>query len=248
MLTIDHRDGVTTLAVDRPERRNAFGVATVEAFHEALDALDARVLVLGGAGDFSTGADLHERREMDTAAKRAHSAEIARLVHRVAALEIPTIACIGGYALGGGCELALACDLRVVSEQATLGLTEVTIGAFPGAGGTSLLTRITGPAVAKDLIFTGRKIDAAEAQRLGLVTRLTDDPVGTTQALAAAIAANGPVGLRFAKQAIDRAGEAPLQAGLAFEAAAGQVVLASEDYQEGITAFAERRTPTFKGR
>ena len=187
---------------------------------------------------------------MSDEGKRAHSRGLSALIRRVGELPLPTIARIGGYALGGGCELALACDLRVVSERAVLGLTEARIGAFPGAGGTQFLTRVAGPAVAKDLIFTGRKLDAQEAERLGIASRLTPHEAldAETAALAACIAANGPLGVRFAKQAIDRGGEAPLASGLAYESAAARVVLASEDYQEGLAAFAERRSPIFKGR
>ena len=256
-LVVDADAGVWSITIDRPERRNALGVATVAAFHAALDRVEeagpegSRAVVIAGAGgDFCTGADLHERRQMSAEQKREHARGLAGLVHRVCGLPLPTIARIGGYALGGGCELALACDLRVLSERAVLGLPEARIGAFPGAGGTQLLTRVAGPAVAKDLIFTGRRVEAAEAERLGLASRLVPDEAlaEETAALAARIAANGPLGVRLAKQAIDRGGDGPLATGFAFEVAAGQVVLGSEDYLEGLASFAERRPAVFRGR
>ena len=256
-VAVDAADnGVWSITINRPERRNALGVAAVAAFHEALDQVEAAgpetgraVVIAGAGGDFCTGADLHERRGMSAAEKRAHARGLAGLVRRVYELPLPTIARIGGYALGGGCELALACDFRVLSERAIVGLPEARIGAFPGAGGGQLLTRIAGPAVAKDLIFTGRKLDAAEAHRLGIASRLVADDslVEETDELAACIAANGPIGVRFAKQAIDRGGDGPIASGFAFEIAAGQVVLGSEDYLEGLASFAERRPAAFRG-
>jgi len=256
-VAVDADAGVWSITIDRPERRNALGVATVASFHAALDRVEAagpeqaRAVVIAGAeGDFCTGADLHERREMSAEEKRAHARGLAGLVRRVHELPLPTIARIGGYALGGGCELALACDFRVLSERAVIGLPETRIGAFPGAGGTQLLTRVAGPAVAKDLVLTGRKIEADEAARLGIASRLVPDEAlaEETAALAARLAANGPVGVRLAKQAIDRGGDGPLATGLAFEVAAGQVVLGSEDYLEGLASFAERRPAVFRGR
>jgi enoyl-CoA hydratase len=249
-------NGVWSITINRPERRNALGVAAVAAFHAALDQVEAagpegaRAVVIAGAeGDFCTGADLHERRGMSAEEKRAHARGLAGLVRRVYELPAPTIARIGGYALGGGCELALACDFRILSESAIVGLPEARIGAFPGAGGGSLLARIAGPAVAKDLIFTGRKLEATEAERMGIASRLVPDDAleEETAALAACVAANGPIGVRFAKQAIDRGGDGPIATSFAFEVAAGQVVLSSEDYLEGLASFAERRPAVFRG-
>lgn len=254
-VTVERRGGVAWLRIDRPQRRNALGPGTVAELRRALaDCVDdpsVRVVVLAGTeGAFCVGADLHARRSMETHEKVAHSRAIAALVLAVADAEIPVIACIDGYALGGGLELALACDLRIASDRASLGLPETTIGGFPGAGGTQLLTRVAGRAVAKELIFTGRRFDAAEALRLGVVNRVAAaaELEQVTANLAAQIAANAPLGVRWAKRAIDRGGDAGLAAGLAIEAAAAVAVLASDDYQEGLAAFAERRAPHFTGR
>jgi enoyl-CoA hydratase/carnithine racemase len=248
------RDGVARLTINRPERRNAFGRETIARFAAGLEEIAAdpatRVLVITGAGGhFGAGADLKERAAMTPDERFRHSRAIADAITYVSRMKVATIAAIDGYAIGGAFELALGCDLRVLCDRAILALTETKIGAFPGAGGTQRLARIAGTAVAKDMIFTGRRIDAEEALRLGVATAV-EPPAGVAgagDALAAAIAANAPLGVSFAKQAIDLTLDSSLEAGLAFESAAIKVVLASKDYDEGLASFRERRPPRFEG-
>lgn len=213
---------------------------------------EVRVVVVSGRGEraFCAGSDIGEFEAL-----RGRVAEgkllLEKLVyHQLAELPMPTIAAIEGDALGGGLELALCCDLRVASARARLGLPEVRLAVIPGSGGTQRLPRIVGPARAKDLIMTGRLIDAAEAERIGLVQRVV--PVGealaTADALAAEIAARGPLAVREAKRLIDAAADLDLDAGLAAELDASERLFASEDMLEGATAFFAKRDPIYRGR
>jgi enoyl-CoA hydratase/carnithine racemase len=209
-----------------------------------------RVLVIRGAGEhFGAGADLKERATMTPDERFAHSRAIAETIAFVGRMKIPTIAAIDGYAVGGAFELALACDLRVISDRATLALTETRIGAFPGAGGTQRLSRLVGASIAKDLIFTGRHVKADEALRLGLANRVepADRLHEAAGELAATIAANAPLAVAYAKQAIEVAAEGSIAAGLEYESAAIRVLFGSDDYAEGLASFAERRPPRFTG-
>ena len=168
----------------------------------------------------------------------------------VAALPMPTIAAVNGFAFGGGTELMLACDLRVAAEHASFGLTEVTLAIIPGAGGTQRLPRLIGRSRAKDLILTGRRIDAHEAERIGLVNRVADTGrlAAVATEVAEQIAANGPVAVRAAKDAIDRGCETDIEAGLEIEAACYERVIPTEDRLEALAAFAEKRAPNFQGK
>jgi methylglutaconyl-CoA hydratase len=177
-------------------------------------------------------------------------ANIRALMDDVERLPQPTIAVVNGFAFGGGTELMLACDLRVAAEEARFGLTEVTLAIIPGAGGTQRLPRLVGKSRAKDLILTGRKLDAAEALHMGLVNRCVPRAELSKHAadLAAEIASNGPVAVRAAKQAIDRGGDAPMPRGLEIEAECYGLVLPTQDRLEALAAFAEKRRPEFQGR
>jgi enoyl-CoA hydratase/carnithine racemase len=246
--------GVAWVTIDRPARRNAFGRETVREFALRLAELErrsgTRVVVLTGAGGhFGSGADLKERATMTPDERFEHSRAIAAAITSVSLLKMPTIAAIDGYAVGGGCELALACDIRILSNRAVMALTETRIGALPAAGGTQRLTRIVGPAAAKELIFSGRHVAADEAFRLGLANSVVpaDDLTAAATDLATTIAANAPFGVALAKQAIDLSLESSLAAGLGFESAAAKVIFQSDDYAEGIAAFGERRPPQFQG-
>jgi enoyl-CoA hydratase/carnithine racemase len=250
------RDGeVTWLTVNRAHRRNALGQRTVTELADCVERVaedpETRVLVITGAGEhFGAGADLKERLGMDAPARFRHNRAIAGVVTAIQELAVPTIAAIDGYAMGGACELALACDLRILSDRAVIALSETRVGAFPGAGGTQRLSRIVGPAVAKDMILTGRQMPADEALRVGLACAIVDPAklrIAAAQ-LAATVAANAPLGVAFAKKAIDLSLDVSLAAGLEFEAAALKVIFASDDYAEGLTAFSERRPPSFRGR
>ena len=253
-LIVDVVGGVGRLTLHRPERRNALGRGLIAALEAQLAtwATDSgvRVVVVQGAGGhFCSGADLTERIGMTGPERYAHNRSLSRTFQALARMTVPTIAAIDGYCLGGGAELALACDLRVASDRAVLGFPETRIGVFPAAGGTQRLPAVVGPAVAKDLIFTGRRVDATEALGLGLVNRVValEEMEGAVAALAASIAANAPVALRLAKRALEVATTGSLLAGLEYESAAVRVAFESSDYAEGLAAFADRRPPDFTG-
>ena len=246
---------IAVLELHRPEALNAIDDALLAALHAAIDGLagDAglRGVVLAGAGEraFSTGMDLKERAGFDDDALRAQRDRIVELIRRVHELPVATIAAVEGFALGGGFELALACDLIVAAENAVFGLPEVRVGIFPGGGSTQTLTWLVGPARARDVILTGRRLSAAEAEAWGIGARVV--PAGEAReaaaALAATIAEGAPLGIRQAKAAI-RGAHRALAEGLAAENGLYETVLTSRDRVEGFRAFAEKRKPRFEGR
>lgn len=254
-ILFEQQDGIATLTLNRPQVMNAL---SVNLCSEALPVLEklreersARVLIVTGAGDkaFSAGADLKERRTMTEPQVRAHNRKIFRLVQEIEELEIPVIAAVNGFALGGGCELALACDIRIAAENASFGQTEVALGIIPGAGGTQRLPRLIGRARAKELIFTGRRIDARTAEAWGLLSRIVPAwaLLDEARALGGAIAANAPLAVSGAKQAINIGVETDLRSGLALETRIQFGLYASKDWQEGLRAFNEKRKPQFTG-
>jgi enoyl-CoA hydratase len=254
---VETRDGIRTLTVDRPEKLNALNTTV-------LDVLDARIseagadgtlrcLILTGAGEkaFIAGADIGELVKLTPLDGREHARRGQALLDRLENLPIPSIAAINGFAYGGGLEVALACTLRVASENAKMGLPETSLGILPGYGGTQRLTRLLGKARAAELILTSEKgTTAAEAWRLGLVNRVV--PAGQALAaatdLALAIAKNGPIACRYALEAIRRGAEMPLAEGLAYEATLFGLCASTEDMKEGMTAFLEKRPARFTGR
>jgi enoyl-CoA hydratase len=251
-LRLTFEGSVATLTVDRPEVRNALDTATVAEFHAALDEVGGRravVLIVTGAGEraFVSGADIRSIRERrrDDALASINS----RLMSAVESHDAVTIAAVNGYALGGGCELALACDLRIAADTAVFGLPEPTLGIIPGAGGTQRLPRIVGMGRAKEMILTGARWSAAKALEAGLVSEVV--PPGELMAAAHAVAARvlalGPLAVRLAKAALNASSQMPLHAGLAFESTAQAIAFESHDKQEGTTAFLEKRKPVFKG-
>jgi enoyl-CoA hydratase/carnithine racemase len=252
-LRLSVADGVATLTLSRPERLNAIGARLAEELRAALDALEtggaARALIITGAGEraFCTGADLKERAAMDAAARWAHNRALYDCNAQLARLQIPTIAALNGLALGGGLELALACDFRLAAEHALLGLPEVGLGIIPGAGGTQRLPRLIGPARAKELIFTGRRISAETALAWGLVGQVTPAAglLPAAAALAAEIARRSPLAVALAKAAVDVGLEGSLEQGLRYETAAFRAALASDDYRIGLEAFAAKEEPGF---
>jgi enoyl-CoA hydratase len=213
---------------------------------------DVRVVVVSGSGEraFSAGSDVREFEVQRGPAGRERHALEERVMSRVACLPMPTIAAIEGNALGGGLELALACDIRVASERTKLGLPEVRLAVTPGAGGTQRLPRVVGLARAKELILTGRVIDAEEAERIGLVSRVV--PPGevrqAAETIADEIAARGPLAVREAKRLVDDALDRDLESGLAAEIETSQRVFATEDMVEGAAAFFAKRDPDYHGR
>ena len=247
-------NGVAVLTIDRQDKLNALDPQVVEEIGQTLLELEAegpRVIVVTGAGEraFIAGADITAMSGMDPMeAKR-----FAEIGHAAMALldrsPVPTIAAVNGFALGGGCEVALACDVRIAAENATFGFPEVSLGILPGMGGTQRLPRLIGPALAKELIFTGRRIDAEEARQMGLVNRVVaqGEALSAAREMAAEIAANGPLAVRHAKAAANRSQDVDLVSGLEYEADQFALLFATEDAREGMGAFAERRRPGFKG-
>ncbi|QAU12125.1 enoyl-CoA hydratase/isomerase family protein [Halorubrum sp. BOL3-1] len=249
---IDDR-GVATITVDRPEQLNALTAGTLEAIEGALDEAvdrDARALVVAGAGDeaFVAGADISHMVDLSTPEAQAY----AELGHRVAsAIETfpaPTIAAVDGYAFGGGCELALACDLRVAAESAVLGQTEIDLGIIPGWGGTQRLPALVGDEVARRLIFLGERIDATEAAEVGFVGEVVDDDAFDERIdeLAGELAAKPATALRAAKEALNAAADGSAATGLALERRAWAGLFGTHDQREGMEAFLEKREPEFE--
>lgn len=250
------RDGALAIVtVNRPEKRNALNAVVRREIVAALEALrddDAvRVVVFTGAGEkaFVAGADVAEFAERTPLEQRAAMTG-RRVFDEVAAFPKPTLAMINGYALGGGCELALACDVRIAADTAKLGQPEINLGLIPGGGGTQRLPRVVGTGQALRLILAGEIVDAAEAQRIGLVELVVPQAElrERTLALARSIAEKSPVALRLAKAAVRAAAEMPLAAGLAYETELFVTCFGSEDKREGVAAFLEKRTPEFRGR
>jgi len=254
-VTIQHDDSVAVLTIDRQERLNALDPQVVEEIGQALLELEAeapRAIVVTGAGEraFVAGADITAMSVMDPLEAKRFS----EIGHAAMALldrsPVPTIAAVNGFALGGGCEVALACDVRIAAENATFGFPEVGLGILPGMGGTQRLPRLIGPALAKEMIFTGRRISAEEAREIGLVNRVVaeGEALNAAMELAAEISANGPLAVRHAKSAANRALDVDLVSGLEYEADQFALLFATKDAREGMNAFSEKRKPEFEGR
>ena len=249
----DLGEGIIQIRLNRPDRLNALGVEMVKDFmaalHKAL-TLPARVLLIRGSGRaFCAGADLKERRDMEDGAKIAHNRAINAAIDILEAAPMPTIAVINGLALGGGCEIAVACDLRYGAEDISIGLTEARIGAIPGAGGTQRLPRVIGAAKALELMLIGEPVNGRRAEQIGLLhaavpgDKLDEHVLGVARVLAS----RSPLGQRMMKRLVYRGLEVPLAAGLAMERAALPEILGSADYAEGLAAFAAKRPPKFSG-
>jgi len=253
-LVVVQREGaVGVVLLNRPEALNALSSALMDELVGALEQLDrdpeVRCIVLGGnERAFAAGADVAEL----ATATPIDLYESRRLDRwdAIRALRTPLVAAVSGFCLGGGCELAMACDLIVASETAQFGQPEINLGVLPGAGGTQRLTHAVGKALAMDVILTGRFLSADEALRAGLVARVVACEAWLVEAkrVAAGIAAKSPVSVRLAKEAVDQAFEAPLSAGVQFERRAFSLARASDDATEGLNAFIEKRKPHFKGR
>jgi enoyl-CoA hydratase len=247
---------VATVTLNRPEQMNAINTAMGEELLACFDRLhgDAavRAVVLTGAGDraFCAGGDLKERNEMTDEVWRAQHVIFEQAAFRILRCPVPVIAAVEGFALAGGCELAVLSDFIVAGETAVFGVPETTIGLFPGIGGTQLLPRILGAPLAKELIFTGRRMKAEEAKAAGLINHLVPKGQARARALeiAASIAANGPLAVRQAKKAIAYGLETDLDTGMILAIEAYNATVVTEDRREGVRAFNEKRRPEFKGR
>jgi len=246
--------GVALVTIDRPDVLNALSFDLLDELAAVLVRLDAdpecRAIVLTGSGTraFAAGADIREL---------ARQTPVSLLVEnrfgvwdRIGAIRTPLIAAVRGFALGGGCELAMCCDIVVAAEDAVFGQPEINLGVMPGAGGTQRLTRAIGKARAMDLVLTGRTIPAVEAERMGLVSRVVAPNATLDEALdlARKVASQAPVAVLAAKEAIRQAEELPLAAGLQHERRAFFLLFASDDQEEGMAAFVEKRPPRWKGR
>ncbi|HEY2899303.1 MAG TPA: enoyl-CoA hydratase-related protein [Polyangia bacterium] len=259
-ILVERKGTTAIITLNRPAAMNALSVALVAELEQTVRDLRGagagtgaiRALIITGAGGkaFCAGADLKERRAISLADTRRFLHALNAAVDTVAAFPVPVIAAVNGAAFGGGFELALACDIRLAADNAELGLVEVRLGIIPGAGGTQRLARVAGVAVAKELILTGRRIDAATARGLGIVSSVhpAADLQGAAEAVAAEIAAGGPLAVAQAKRAIDDGLSLSLDAALAVERACYEVVLTSEDREEGLRAFVEKRRPVFQGK
>ncbi|MEV7964930.1 enoyl-CoA hydratase-related protein [Sphaerisporangium sp. NPDC088356] len=246
--------GIATIRLDRP-KMNALNGQMQRELAECARQVDAdpgvrAVVIYGGERVFAAGVDIKEMADMTYADMSAHSGELQACFTAVAKIGKPVIAAITGYALGGGCELALCADFRIAGEGAKLGQPEISLGIIPGAGGTQRLPRLIGPARAKDLIFTGRHVGAAEALAIGLVDKVVPDADVHAEAVALAERfADGPaVALRAAKQAVDHGLDTDLTTGLEIERLHFSGLFATEDARTGLRAFAEKTKPEFTGR
>ena len=255
-VVLTHDGGVSTLTVNRPDQLNALDRATVEALAAAVKDLASRAglrcLIVTGAGDkaFVAGADISELANQTPLQARPLAMRGQKLMNTVEGIAKPVVAAINGYAFGGGCELALACHMRFASENAVMGLPEVTLGIIPGYGGTQRLPRIVGKGRAMEMILTAARVDAAEAYRIGLVNKVFPQAelIEQTTKIVRKILAAGPVAVRFAIDAVNHGADMPMADGLNYEATFFGLLAATDDLKEGMAAFLEKRPAKFIGR
>lgn len=256
VLKMDVENQTAVLTLNRPEIMNSFNFEMLYALRDAVEAVrfnpDVRVVIITGAGEkaFCAGADLKERITLTPLEVKKFIYTIRTLFSGIENLNKPVIAAVNGVALGGGTELALAADIRIISDTATMGLTEARLAIIPGAGGTQRLPRLIGRGKAKELIFTGRRVDAKEALEIGLVNKICspDRLLDEAKAMAAMICECGPIAIEQAKYAINAGLETDLATGLAIESNAYWITIPTEDRLEGLAAFKEKRKPVYKGK
>ena len=252
----DKKDHIAHVTVNRPKVLNALNLPTMEdlrrAFTMAKDDPEVRVVILTGAGEkaFVAGADISELQKHTPIEGKAWTHIGQSVLDLIENLGKPVIACVNGFALGGGCELAMACTMRLASETAKLGQPEVKLGVMPGYGGTQRLPRLVGRGLAMQLVLTGEMISAQEAYRIGLVNEVVppSELIPRAEAIAKKIIANAPLAVQYAMEAVNHGMDVPLQEGLYLEATLFGVLCASEDKNEGTTAFLEKRAANFKGK
>nr|XP_014090792.1 methylglutaconyl-CoA hydratase, mitochondrial [Bactrocera oleae] len=253
------RKGITVISLNRPQAKNSFSRSLVETFEHVIDELEhdngSRCVILRSSspGIFCAGADLKERKTMSPDDASAFVTSLRELLIALEQLPMPSIAALDGHAIGGGLEMALACDMRTAAENTKLGLVETRLAIIPGAGGTQRLPRILSPALAKELIFTSRVLNGKEAKDFGIVNHVVpqnetgDAAYQRALEIAEEILPNGPVGVRMAKLAIDKGIQVDLNTGYSIEEICYSQVVPTKDRLEGLQAFAEKRKPVYKG-
>jgi len=255
-LKYEQKEGIATITINRPEKLNALNSVVMSELREALAAAKSdssiRVVLLTGAGEkaFVAGADIAELNRNNTIEAKAYTHKGQEVLHIIENLGKPVIACINGYALGGGCELAMGCTFRIASENAKLGQPEVKLGIIAGFGGSQNLPRLVGKGLALQMLLTGEPISAQEAHRIGLVNEVVPQAQLLTRAeeIARKIMANGPLAIQYTLEAVHRGMEMPVAEGLFLEATLFAVASATEDKKEGTSAFLEKRAASFKGK
>jgi enoyl-CoA hydratase len=255
-LKLEKKNKIAYVTIDRPKVLNALNMATMQELHQVFTELkedkEIRVVILTGAGEkaFVAGADINELAKNDPVEAKAYTHRGQAVLDLIENLGKPVIACINGFALGGGCEIAMACTMRLASENARLGQPEVKLGLIPGYGGTQRLPRLVGTGLAMQILLTGEMISAQEAHRVGLVNEVVpaDKLIARAEEIAARIIANAPLAIQYCMEAVNRGMNMTLQEGLFLEATLFGMCCATEDKKEGTTAFLEKRAANFKGK
>lgn len=255
-IILEKKEETGILTINRPSVLNTLNTKTLLEIEEALIKLEkddkVKVVIITGSGEkaFCAGADLKELKEKNALEAKEYSHLGHRVLNKIENMEKPVIAAINGYALGGGCELAMACDLRLANQKAKIGLPEENLGIFPGFGGTQRLPRLVGLSKAKEMIFTGEMIESKTAEALCLVNKVVKDAYLMKEAeeLAKKISSKGPIAIKSAKALINKSFDVDLKTGLDLEIETFAVCFTTEDHIEGINAFLEKRKPVFKGR
>jgi enoyl-CoA hydratase len=255
-ILVEKKNSIAYVTVNRPKVLNALNFATMEelrsAFHDIKNDTATRVVIMTGAGEkaFIAGADIGELAKHDPVSGKEFTLRGQSVLNLIENLGKPSIACVNGFALGGGCEIAMACTMRLASENAKFGQPEVKLGIIPGYGGTQRLPRLVGKGIAMQLVLAGEMISAQEAHRIGLVNEVVAaaELIPRAEAIAQKIIANAPLAVQYAMEAVNKGMEMPLAEGLFLEAALFAVTCATEDKKEGTMAFLEKRAPQFKGK
>lgn len=255
-LLLETEQGIAIVTINRPKALNALNAATINDLDKMFTQLAAddgvKVIILTGSGDksFVAGADITEMKDMTAIEGRSWAKLAQEVFNKIENIGKPVIAAVNGYALGGGCELSMSCDIRIASEKAKFGQPEVSLGIPPGFGGTQRLPRLVGKGRAKELLFTGDMIDAAEAYRIGLANKIVapEALLDTAKAMAKTIMSRAPIAVQICKAAVNEGLDVDLESGVAYEAEVFGLCFATEDQTEGMTAFVEKRKANFCGK